>query len=65
MMDRESFMDQEREEQRDARALDAGGDVERPSRAEFEEETEERFGAGVCLRGDCVEPCGEFGGCRR
>jgi hypothetical protein len=25
----------------------------------------ERFGFGVCVRGDCAEPCGDFGGCKR
>lgn len=26
---------------------------------------EERYGFGVCVRGDCAEPCGQFGGCVR
>lgn len=25
----------------------------------------ERFGYGSCVRGDCVEPCGDYGGCKR
>ncbi len=25
----------------------------------------ERYGAGVCMTGQCVEPCGEYGGCAR
>jgi hypothetical protein len=25
----------------------------------------ERFGAGVCMTGACVEPCGDHGGCAR
>jgi len=30
-----------------------------------EAEPNERFGYGVCRRGDCAEPCGDFGGCKR
>ena len=29
------------------------------------EDDRERFGAGVCSRGTCVEPCGPNGGCVR
>ncbi len=25
----------------------------------------ERFGAGVCATGACIEPCGDHGGCSR
>lgn len=30
-----------------------------------EAESIERFGYGVCVRGNCDEPCGDFGGCKR
>lgn len=29
------------------------------------DETGERFGVSVCSRGDCIEPCGDYGGCKR
>lgn len=25
----------------------------------------ERFGFGVCITGACIEPCGDYGGCKR
>ena len=30
-----------------------------------EDTGDERFGAGICVTGRCVEPCGEHGGCKR
>ena len=32
---------------------------------EDEEMSGERYGFGVCRRGNCIEPCGDFGGCKR
>lgn len=36
-----------------------------PDRDEPDGDPRERVGFGVCVRGDCVEPCGDFGGCKR
>lgn len=37
----------------------------RMERIDDEARDGERFGFGVCVRGNCVEPCGDFGGCKR
>lgn len=49
---------------------DIGYDAEPDPRGEFEEHDEpeergERYGFGVCARGNCDEPCGPNGGCVR
>jgi hypothetical protein len=44
---------------------DAIDDARKEAREDAYVDPKERFGIGVCVTGNCVEPCGMDGGCSR
>lgn len=53
------------EDAREEELADRRAEARADAAEDYHDGDGERFGFNVCVRGDCVEPCGEYGGCKR